>query len=201
MNITETFKDFQSKGYVRAFFEWTIGFSILLIVLMLISGNSLLTSLTVGGTLGILSVMIIVPLGFWYEEIQLKRMMSKRLDSPTFKPLLKAGFVKRGTIIEGIYNGYYGYAYWTEGNPFEPEGRLSYAVRVLFEFEGEIKLTRDLLEQLESQQIILGEGSIEGVLNSGRNKLPTQKELNNMTFKLMRILTDNDLEPTIELYE
>lgn len=168
---------------------------------MLISGQSILSTLTVAPIIGTSTAMVIIILAFWYEEIQIKKMMAKRLDMPTFKSLLNAGFRKRGTIIEGIYKGYYGYAYWTEGNPFGPEGKLSYAVRVIFEFEDEFKLPKGLIEQLQSQQIIIGEGYIEGILNSGRNKLPPQKDLNGMTNELITILTDNDLEPTIELNE
>ncbi|MBT9186678.1 hypothetical protein [Zobellia russellii] len=196
MKIVRTYRDFKSKGYFRAFLEWLIGFTVLLVVLMLLTGNSLITSLTVGGVLGIISAIIIVPMGYWYEEIELKKIMSKRLDSPTFKPLLKAGFQKRGIILEGIYNGYYGYAYWTEGNPYGSEGKLSYAVRVIFEFEGDVELTTNFLELLESKRIKLSENHIEGILNSGRSKLPTQKELIYKVNELVRILTENNLVPT-----
>lgn len=201
MNIIQTYKDFRSKGYGRVFLEWLITLIILLTITMLTSGQSILNTLMVAPILGTTTAIVASVGAFWYEEIQLKKMMAKRLDMPTFKPLLNAGFRKRGTIIEGFYEGYYGYAYWTEGNPFGPEGQLSYAVRVVFEFKGNINQTKSLLEQLESQQIILGESYIEGILNSGRSKLPTQKELNSMTVNLIKILVNNGLEPTEELKE
>ncbi|MEQ8415840.1 MAG: hypothetical protein RIB71_15285 [Imperialibacter sp.] len=124
--------------------------------------------------------------------------MSVRLDSPTFKPLVEAGFLKKGTVLQGIYNGYYGCAYWTEGNPFGPDNKVSYAIRLVFEFDGKTHLTSQFVDDLaKNEQIIWGENHIEGVLTSGRTKLPSQRDLVNMADNLTDKLRRHGLLPKI----
>ncbi len=188
MNVAELFREFKSKGYLKPFVQFTIFFGILLTALML-PGNSWQTSFIVGPVAAMLTGLFMGILAFWYEEYELRRLRAKRSTFAAFKPLRDAGFQKHNDVLEGFYNGYYGCAYWTEGNPFSTKNNMSYSVRIVFNFSGDVILSRNEIEDFrKNDQIIWHLGMVEGVLNSGRTKLPNQGEIINMANRLTYLL-------------
>lgn len=172
----------------------------MLFILALISGSSIISSLTIAFLIGLITASLILPLGYWYQEHKLKRIMGDRLNSPTFKFLIDMGFLKRETFLEGIYKGYYTRTCWTEGNPFGQHGKMTYSVRLLFLFTGDFRPTSEFKQNYKlNEQIIWYEDRVEAVLNSGRKKLPGEIELKEKADRLINLMQILNLKPGIEL--
>ncbi|MEX1238243.1 MAG: hypothetical protein WEB30_00945 [Cyclobacteriaceae bacterium] len=155
MTLWQYVRDFKEQGYWRAFKEWTIGFTIMLFILALISGGSIISSLTIAFLMALITAMVTLPLGYWYQQHKLKRIKGDRLNSPTFKFLTDLGFIKQETFLEGIYKGYYMRTCWTEGNPFGQDGKMTYSVRLLFLFTGDFRPTNEFKENYKATEQII----------------------------------------------
>lgn len=201
MTLLQILADFKDKGYWRTFKQVFVGFGVLLILLMIISANSLLTSLTVGSIGGLITALILVPLVYWYEEFNLPNISKNNLSSPIFKYFINNGFKINNSVLEGIYKNYYGIIYWTEGNPFGKENKLSYSIRIIFFFTEDLNPPAEFIKNYKLEQIIWHNNTVEAVINSGRRKLPDQQELITKADRLIQLMQILNLSPGFELSE
>lgn len=193
------FKNFLEKGYGRAFKEWTIGFSMILFPLTLLSGNNWETALIIAPIASLLMAIIILPLGYWSFEILKPKSQNKKLNDPAIKQFIDLGFERKATWLQGKYKEYYGIILWTDNNPLNTPNKINYSVQIIFYFEGPQHFLKNVYNNyIIEEQIIWGADYVAAILESGKRKLQDSEQVKKKADRLVQLLLIFNLKPISE---